>query len=584
MFDYPELVEYLVPYLTPRDIARCAASCKAFAVMFKPYLYRHYSSTYGDRALAPFRRNAHHLRALEFRRSSIDDYLEVLAPAVALPDTMLPAVTSVTKSASPTMTNLRRFVLSGSHNLDDPLHIPSDTLQSIPGILDLNANITHLELRTKVDLLSSAIGTRLLNLIRGGLPRLQSLILVGSNVVPMVHAVELLKTCLGHPSLSHLQYFSDNQRYYGCQDQLVVGGLDLGSQTTPDSVIREQSNLLLEILSSPDKTNHHSADPIGYRLKTLALPYIKEGYPRAFLLPLLKSHLPNLERLEVPVLDGSYEGELEKVIADHCSNLQHVSCTLPSYAKTQSSSAIQAVIRGCAKWNRLKSVQITGYNEDNDTDASSGMLETLMKYHSKTLETIEFRGWKRRRGQVFRFDSIVTGCPNLKSFKVLPVNMWDRHNMSFADMTRVQWASQELKELRLHFAQKHRYLHDQEEAEAELEAGGKVFQEISKLTNLEALSLDFEIHSGYSPSEWSLGPDHEIKWLKDLAGLEKLRYLCLPLQYWTEEHMGELLDSSWPQLERISCRSLWLDPNLQKDSRWQWLKERRPSLQLGDFD
>ena len=139
------------------------------------------------------------------------------------------------------------------------------------------------------------------------------------------------------------------------------------------------------------------------------------------------------------------------------------------------------------------------------------------------------------------------------------------------------WVFQGIKELHLHFCQKDQYLNGFERAKQELDAGEMMFKQIGKLVHLEALALDHGYHRRESLLEWGLDESFECKWVKELAGLDKLRYLYIPQRYLTEEHLSTFIDSIWPLLERVSTRCL-----LNGD--FQWLKARRPWLKIGDLE
>jgi len=409
---------------------------------------------------------------------------------------------------------------------------------------------THLE--------GSSIGPRLLDIIRTGPPRLERFIVSGDRAFPIVQAVEALKICLGHPSLTDVQFETYVERYFSSRSENSVHKALFGS--------------LLTFLDGVHKAGAQLQEVDGCRLTSLALPHIEE-YPRSFLLPLLRTYLPKLERLQVPVLDGAYGKELEEVIAGHCSNLCHIAYTFPADGWDQNSSVIKAVIRGCARWNGLKSIRIFGYQHESDEDSGHGLVETLVDYHSKTLESVELQAWNLIGG-AFLLDPIFTGCPNLKSFKVLPRDESMLSSMYFSHLTAEPWAFQGLKELCLHFHEKQQYSR-KNTAKQEQEARGRTFKQIGRLIHLEILVLDFY---GFDDDHgWDLYGSIEYELLKEIAGHDKLRYLYMPSDCWKEQHLSKIIDSVWPRLERVSTRCY--DP-----ANFRWMKERRPWLKIGDFE
>ncbi|KAK3823011.1 MAG: hypothetical protein J3Q66DRAFT_330599 [Benniella sp.] len=210
-----------------------------------------------------------------------------------------------------------------------------------------------------------------------------------------------------------------------------------------------------------------------------------------------------------------------------------------------------------------------------DSDSSPGLVGMLVEHHSKTLESVEFQAWDDWTDSLMK--PIFTGCPSLKSFKVLPEDERMVNWMYFVHTPADPWVFQGIKELHLHFGQKSQYLDGFETAQQELDAGERMFKQIGKLVHLEALALDHHFHNYESHPEWVLDESFECKWVKELARLDKLRYLYIPSGYLTEEHLSMFIDSSWPLLERVSTRCL-------HDGDFKWLKARRPWLKIGDLE
>lgn len=577
MFSVPELVVHLVQYLTPKDMARCLATCKTFASLFEPHLYRRFVLQRGLPVPDSLLRNAHHLRSIEIRHTSERSRRHKSAsfmPNMFDPTAMAVSMTSIVALLSATgLTNLQSFVINENNRFlrkRDSLLLPLD---SVISALKANSHITHLELPME-DLVDPSGNQRLLNVIDQDLPRLQRLVIDGRPTAFTVsQAVALLRVCFRHPQLTDLQCHADGLQDYSVQDT-----------TTGENNNSATFQSLLKSLEDTYKADDGFKDATECRLKSLKLPKIKEGYPQSFLIPLLKA-LPNLERFEVPALNGPYEEDtLERVIAEHCPKLRHVSHTI-TWLHRCNSGVVKAVIRGCAR-SGLKSFRVSGYSEMFDGDPSRRMIETLVKHHSKTLEAIEIQGWWGLGDQPRSLNPIFTGCPNLKTFKVLPVDRSRLNHMNFTDIPLHSWVFQDLKELHLHFAQMDQFIEDKATAEEELEAGEKVMKQIGKLTKLQTLVLEFTGHDYYSDSSWDLDPERELKWLKELVGLRKLRYLGLPYDVlkWANQVEMEVLDSIWPQLEVISCRDNYAFLRILAREQWQWLKKRRPLLELGDGD
>jgi len=432
-------------------------------------------------------------------------------------------------------------------------------LDTVINILGNNSGITHLVLQMYTDLEGFSIDPRLLDIIRTGLPRLERFIVSGGWAFPIVQAVEALKICLGHSSLTDVQFETYAERYFCSR-----------SENSDHKALFES---LLAFLDGAHKAGAQLQEVDGCRLTSLALPHIEGGYPRSFLLPLLRTYLPRLERFQVPVLDGPYGKELEEVIAGHCSNLCHITYTFPIHGQDQNSSVIKAVIRGCARWNGLKSIRIFGYQNESDTDSGRGLVETLVEYHFKTLESVELQAWNNYGG-AFQLDPIFTGCPNLKSLKVLPIDKSSLNSMYFSHLPAEPWTFQGLKELCLHFNETHQYLR-WNTLKQEQEASRRAFKQIGRLIHLEILALDFY---GYDKDHgWDLYGSFEYEWVKEIARLDKLRYLYMPSDCWKEQHLSDIIDSGWPRLERVSA-------GYYNPANFRWIKERRPWLIVGHLE
>ncbi|KAK3823012.1 MAG: hypothetical protein J3Q66DRAFT_330607 [Benniella sp.] len=550
MFDHPDLVAQLVPYLTPKDMAHCIATCKAFASIFEPYLYRQVILIDRDPVMSALPQHLQHVRILELYVDNMNGCFQELAMALSSAKTT-PTPSKAT-SASTTMINLRKFTVNTTNLVARAYsQVALDTTISV---LDNNSGLTHLELQMYTDLPGSSIDPRLLDVLRTGLPRLQTFIVSGGRAFPIVQAMEALKICLGHPSLTDAQFYTHEER-------------EQYSRAT-ESIDQAHLDSFLEFLNGFNQAGQQLQRANGCRLKSLALPYIEGGYPRSFLLPLLRTCLTQLERFEVPFLDEPYERELEEVVAGRCRDLQHVSYAYPSNWRKQTSNVIKAVIRGCGRWTGLKSIRIFGLNDDS----SCGLLETLMEHHSKTLESVEFDAYDYVDDSS-PFGSMFAGCPNLKSLKL---SLW-----AFIKMPGDPWVFQGLRELHLHFNQEDQYTLDIETAKEELEAGDMLFKNIGKLIHLEILAFRFcgPIYN-YTSSEWDLDEMIEAKWVKELVGLDKLRHLSMPSQCWEEDCLSEIIDSSWPRLESVTDDD-GFKLGRRQDRCFQWLKLRRPWLRIG---
>ncbi|KAF9363848.1 hypothetical protein BGX34_003181 [Mortierella sp. NVP85] len=576
MFDVPELVALLVQYLSPRDISRCMATCKTLAMAFEAHLYEHVLLGYGLDMPTFLSRNLHRIRTIQIHwRSS--NYLTYLTPTSDTESATSGRVghtdTSVTR-----LTNLQQFMLrenaQGSHG---PLNYTSDVLNTMMDILSTNHRLTHIKIEVKDDLTTSHIGERLLEALRKDLPLLQHLFILSGNTyksTTVAQATKFLSVCFQLPQLIHLQYLTPHH------------GTDARKET-PASV-KMCFDSLLELMERTYRTGSGPESISGCRLKSLALPQLGAGYPESFLIPLLKTHLPNLERFEVPVLDSPYEDSLEKVVSGYCSKLKHVSCFFEVWSR-KTDPAI-AVIRGCAKWSGLKSFDMLHHGffgeslSSNRLDPGRKLIATLMEYHSTTLEEVNIQ----IHGIHMLWNPILRGCPNLKSFRLLPLNSNHCSTVGFSEFSRDTWACTNLRELRIHLSQQFKFVEEKKTAEREVKAFEEIFRQIGSLTKLEVLDLDYKSYQG-DRYRWVFDSTLERKWFMGLGGLKELRSIGMPPSFWmrqADQSCMEFMDAKWPRLESIMVRDFGFYYNETfkcfQGVHWEWLRRRNPHLKFGD--
>ncbi|KAK3822947.1 MAG: hypothetical protein J3Q66DRAFT_397423 [Benniella sp.] len=543
MFDVPELVALLAQYLSPRDISRCMATCKTLAMAFEAHLYEHVLLGYGLDMPTFLSRNLHRIRTIKIHWRSVNypmcltqtsDTESATSGRVGHTDT------SVTR-----LTNLQLFMLrentQGSHG---PLSYTLRVLNSMMDILSTNHRLTHIKIEVQDDLITSHIGKRLLKALRRDLPMLQHLFVLSGDTyksTTMAQATKFLSVCFQHPQLIHLQHLTPHH------------GLNVRKET-PASV-KTCFDSLLELM---ERTYRTSSDPeriSGCRLKSLALPHLGAGYPESFLIPLLKTHLPDLERFDVPVLDSPYEDSLEQVVSGYCSKLKHVSCFFDNWSR-HTNPAI-AVIRGCAKWTGLKSFDMLHWGFLGEPPSSSRLdpgrrlIATLMEHHSTTEHccTIEF-----------------------------------------SEFSRDAWACTNLRELRIHLSQQLKFMESRKTAEREVKAFEEIFKQIGSLTKLEILDLDYRSYQGdRDRCHWVFDSTLERKWFMGLGGLKELRSIGMPPSFWmrqADQSCMEFMDAKWPRLEIIMVRDFGFYYNdtfkCFQGGHWEWLRGRNPHLKFGD--
>jgi hypothetical protein len=207
-----------------------------------------------------------------------------------------------------------------------------------------------------------------------------------------------------------------------------------------------------------------------------------------------------------------------------------------------------------------------------------------MEYHSTTLEEVNLQ----IDGNHMLWNPILGECPNLKSFRLLPLNSVDCLTLGFSEFSRDAWACTNLRELRIHLSQRGKFMREKEEAEQEVKAFKEIFKQIGSLTKLEILDLDYQSCHG-DGCRWVFDSTLERKWFMGLGGLKVLRSIGMPPSFWmrqADQSCMEFMDAKWPRLESIMVRDFGFYCNdilkcFQGD-HWEWLRGRNPRLKFGD--
>jgi hypothetical protein len=325
-------------------------------------------------------------------------------------------------------------------------------------------------------------------------------------------------------------------------------------------------------------------------IKSLILPKTNAGYPPNFICTLLRSYLPNLERLDAPKIDGdeyafgdeSFKKLLKEAVAQGCPKLQHLRCSW--YLVGCMGEVINGIVKGCREWG-LKSF----YCEDLNDQYGQRILATLSRNHSKTLEEVELANCQDVKSEDV---AELFSCRNLKSVKI-----WrGRKGCAGMEIQDVRFGCHDLKELQLTITQpnvdpEHGDLGSDEDEDYEGFCGRlerfdewvrrvseRAYTQIGSLSKLETLSLNRD--------EWDgRGYDYDLTlekgWLRQLAGLKELKRFHMATDLWVNMGQAEVefMDAQWPKLEKIE-----FSKNLKsqvKKRHWKWLQARRPGLVYG---
>ncbi|KAF9983528.1 hypothetical protein BGZ65_001692 [Modicella reniformis] len=378
-------------------------------------------------------------------------------------------------------------------------------------------NLTHLEG-------SAELNQDFLDMIATKLPHLQVLI-IRRTYTDLEGMFQLLKVCFNHPQLIDLR----------CHDFFFSGNTD------------QIYAKLLESLQDADKAKADAGEPTGLQLKSLILPHITgDGYPQSFMVPFLRSHVPNLERLGVPKMSPNDWRKLAEAIAEGCPKLQHI--TNDWFREDEShESLIIEVIRGCTK-SGLRSYH------------GNEVIDCLVENHAITLEEIDITNGRYVRSDYLR--SALTECRKLKRFCV----KWHvgLSEIDFQDGLR-EWVCRDLQVLQLYLRRDADVPAGRVREEVVAQAGKDIFRQIGRLTKLEELYI-VSVMSDGGTRELSL----EHGWLVELAGLKELRHFEMRTDIWFSLGQAEVefMDTNWPELRKIAIGyDPWRAEKLSVDSK-----------------
>ncbi|KAG0236168.1 hypothetical protein BGX31_004054 [Mortierella sp. GBA43] len=307
------------------------------------------------------------------------------------------------------------------------------------------------------------------------------------------------------------------------------------------------------------------------RIKALILP--RSMFTSRTLCTLLKDHLPNIERFHFHDVDNNLGNDLiasfQDAVEQGCRNLQHVNFTC-SHSNRNVEEVIKGVVSGCKEWG-LRSFCGVEYGERKHKNRNS-LMKRLLDYHANTLEIVELESYK-----VIASHDLVRlfhECKNLRRAKIVPDRIDYRRALYYDDIVSKEWVCRDLEELHILLARRRCDSEEEDDSDdkAPMQLLKRVFEQIGRSTKLEVLCLAASVFG-------NMGLNLEHGGLSHLVGLKKLRHLGMTEELWLEVGQAEVefMDSQWPQLESVSFRSTHMSGVATKP-HWQWLQERRPTL------
>ncbi|KAF9362852.1 hypothetical protein BGX34_005392 [Mortierella sp. NVP85] len=578
VFDVPELVGLVAQHLPRQDIVHCVATSKSWAHQFEPFLWRDVVLKRSHPAPQTLTLNRHRIRSLSVAANDTDNLRTLAADLPNTPFTgPLQAPYNTTSSTTaenyifPNLGVIRIHHDSGENDSDWKslgLEYALRILKQSPGLLTLVAPETILSENESVP---SEHTESFLYTLAHKLPCIKELDIRGEGV-PLKIGLEFLLVCLNHPQLVNLH----------CNFGIVGQSDDFNIEDS------HQFNAFLSSMEDNKKAKEATGMPaLGAPIKSLILPKTCKGYPPAFVCTLLRSYLPNLERLHAPRIhangDPSLKSSIKKAVAQGCPKLQHLRC---SWYKNDGmiQDVINGIVEGCKEWG-LK----TFYCEDLDDQYRRCILATLSRQHRETLEEVELVNC--HSVESFSFVELFL-CRNLKRVKI----QQSRTGSAAIELQDVKFACRDLRELQLTLEmpyfdkEEYELSEDDFDSDEELDSDDyyerclekfeecvkdwakDAYTEIGSLSKLETLSLN------YKKSEWiGFGFDLTLEhgWLRQLAGLKELKHFHMAADFWSKMGQAEveLMDSQWPKLERIefSCRNL---NSIVKKPHWRCVKPR----------
>ncbi|KAF9572402.1 hypothetical protein EC968_009976 [Mortierella alpina] len=533
-FTIPELVLLMSNLLDSRDLAHCTRVCKAWSRQLEPVLWTIFClkenrvGLLNGKSSSPFmaalRRNLPHIRTLKACYTST---------------TLLQVLTgSYFEDPSTLCTNLRRL------EFDDIFQYNRSCSQYLATLLDLNPQITHLLLPFE------SLGTIAVLVAVSKLDHLQHLTVYETERSRNVRGLlQILQACLPLPNLTELLLDLEFEwiEFVDVDSKLVTADSELGI------IISEVRAIVAEASIA-----RFSRNPTAAKIKSLRLPRTGDLDWNPLPLALLESDLLDLESFHIP-----WNEACEKA---------------------------SAFVRGCSGLRAFIA------DEFSDGSRTRGrIISTLVSHHSKTLEVLELHGCTKAESADQQM--VLSRCKKLKRFSVLQTSQ--KHNEVGIESTHIlmkKWVCMELKELGLTLNRFPKiddmFLEEMEGREVDLEdeydatnrlyalAAEIVYKQIGWLSKLEILVLDLHTGRETNGKEAECAWDLTLSrgWLRELAGLKRLKTLRLQVDFWSGMGQAEVefMYEQWPLLNTIFFNADVSQRLTQ--SHWQWLCNKRPGL------
>ncbi|KAF9344628.1 hypothetical protein BGX34_005469, partial [Mortierella sp. NVP85] len=559
IFNVPELVGLVAQYLSTQDVSRCMATCKAWTPFFEPYIWRDIELDSSYPAPQDLALNRHRIRSLSVASNDFANLHTLAADLLGRVSgdlwQALGHSTSLTTAGNITFPNLRILHVdyeSEESALDSKkwgtcLDYILCILGQSPGLLQLSPPYDILG-----DSVTSNQTKSFLYALAHKLPCTKELDIRGERV-PLDTGLMFLQVCLNHPQLVNLHCdvgLMGQREYFTAKDF-------------------EHFNDFLKSIEDDKKAKEANGKSVlGSPIKSLILPKTNEGYPPTVICTLLKSYLPNLERLHIPDIsedrDESFMRSLEEAVAQGCPKLEHLRCSWYD-GDGYIDDVINGIVKGCKQWG-LRSF----YCEDMEDNALA-IMRTLLDHHYNTLEEVELVNCRFVDSQDLRE---LLSCKNLKRLKIQQ-STTKGAAIEFQD---VEFECRDLKELQLTLHRPdidpldelfgsdddeekdndrvHERFYSWEKRKAE-----KAYTQIGSLSKLESLSLNGDtVVKGPSGQCHNNDLTLEHGWLQKLEGLKELKHFHMATDFWSDMGQAEVefMDTQWPKLESIefSCEDL----------------------------
>ncbi|KAF9102860.1 hypothetical protein BGX27_010834 [Mortierella sp. AM989] len=560
VFNIPELLEMIFQFLTPHEMAMTMATCKDLSRELTPILWKNVIIKRYSPMKINLIRNRHYIRTI-FASNLREIDFEALFTGLQ-GRALISAASGQGKSVSlsKSLSNLTQITLRDFRfiysNCSTELLLAFDNSRLFTAF-KLCTNLTHLEFPCTDILAFRTLAVQLNELLYNDLQYLVYLKLTGDSAT-LQTALPLLLACFLHLYLEEL-YISFEIKN---PDPSESGYFE---ELCPR--FRSIMNYLGKAIKSESSAS---------KISSLTLPVYLSGFPVKFLVPLLNRFLPNIVHLNIPVVEMPHTMNSGENIVAVCPKLQHMTCPLFGRARFMATTVKNFII-SCSKGVGLKTFKASRFVNMDSPHETTGVIEALIEYHSRTIEEIELLDCLRIASEVLQ--SVLTTCRNLRRFLVSPGphNFISRAALQFKDIVTKPWVCLDLKELHLHLFRGHPHEGDV------APIAKKVYSQIGRLVKLETLRIGYSIDDYIYRQEdiEDLGMDLTLKhgWLAELKGLVELRHFYIAPYFGVNMGQAEVefIHSNWPHLERITFDTR--QGNIfQPNSHWEWLQQQRPKL------